>query len=57
MISPKKESAGALTPNYFLRKAECYECDAKRHRLFLKESEDYLELLCKGCKEKKRKEN
>ena len=53
MISPKKQYTGELTPNYFLRKVECYECDVKRHRLFLKESENYLELLCKGCKEKK----
>ena len=54
MISPKKRFTGALTSNYFLRKMECYECDAKQHRLFLKESENYVELLCKGCTKKEK---
>lgn len=51
MSSAKKRFDGAFVPNYFLRKAGCYECDAKRHRLLLKESDNYVELLCKNCKE------
>ena len=39
-----------LIPNLFYRKKECYGCDSKRHRLFLKESHNFIELFCKDCK-------
>ena len=41
-----------LIPNFFYRKKECYGCDLKRHRLFLKESPNFVELFCKDCRNK-----
>jgi len=39
-------------PNFFYRKKECYKCELKRHKLFLRESCNYIELVCKSCRNK-----
>lgn len=52
MSDAKEKSRDLLIPNFFYRKKECYGCDLKRHRLFLKESPNFIELFCKDCKNK-----
>ncbi|MFX0074586.1 MAG: hypothetical protein ACFE96_04045 [Candidatus Hermodarchaeota archaeon] len=52
MSDAKENSFGLLIPNYFYRKKECYCCDSKRHRLFARENHNFIELLCKDCRDK-----
>jgi len=52
MSDTKENSYDLLIPNFFYRKKECYGCDLKRHRLFLKESHKFVELFCKDCSNK-----
>ncbi len=52
MSDAKEKPYDLLIPNYFYRKKECYGCDLKRHRLFLKESHNFVELFCKDCRNK-----
>ncbi len=40
--------------NFFLKKKACYNCDTKKHVLYIREMENYLELLCKNCIKHKR---
>jgi len=52
MNSQKRKSYGHFIPNFFYRKEECYECEIKHHKLFLRESCNYIELVCKSCRNK-----
>ena len=52
MSKSKEKPYENMIPNYFHRKRECYICDLKHHRLFLKESTNFVELFCKDCKDK-----
>jgi len=52
MSDTKEKPYDPLIPNFFYRKKECYGCDLKRHRLFLKESHNFIELFCKDCTNK-----
>jgi len=49
MYSLKRKSYEYIVPNFFYRKKECYECELKHHKLFLRESYNYIELVCKSC--------
>jgi len=56
MSDAKEKSNDLMVPNFFYRKRECYGCDLKRHKLFLRESPNYMELFCKDCLKKIRLE-